>query len=410
MRKAVLFFNLILCQFVFAQNKTTFYKQGLKLLRDQKYEESIYALEKSLADDKLQNHSATFYLIGLAYYNLAEYDNAINNLEVALDLSKDPQLDKKIDSYIEKSIRSQNLEDSLKTRHRVGYYIGVGYDSNVMNLNPDVFIQDSISGYNALYGLNYGFKFFRSENYWLDLELFAGDNYTADIKLKTNSTIQASDALQVGANLNNIFFLDIVSISDYFSLIPSYKMIYMPVNSSSRSLAFSSLGLNLGLSLQFSSIYKLLPQLNFSYDKSLLTYANPDDDQSAKKIELKIENVFYFSEYRRKAALEIFADQNNADGSNQFYKTVGAGLKGQLPMSTSTNFGIFLAGFERSYTKRSDMRKDKSTQIGVDLSYEMAGYRNLTARFTRTMNKSNSSIIDYEDNVFSLVFSDQFEF
>lgn len=410
MVKAVFFLTLILCQLVFAENKTTFYKQGLQLLREQKYEESIGALEKSLAEDNLQNQGATFYLIGLAYYGLSEYDNAINNLEVALDLSKDPQLDKKIDSYIEKSIRSQNLQDSLKNRHRLGYYVGAGYDSNIVNLNPNIFIQDSISGYNALYGINYNFKFIRSEDYWLDLEFFAGDNYTTDIKLKTNSTVQSSDALQVGVNLKNIFLLDLVSGSDYLSLTPNYKMIYMPVDSSSRSVAFNSLGINTGLGLHFSSTYKLVSQLNYAYDKSLLSYLNPDDNQTAKKIEVRLENIFSFSEYRQKAAIELFADQNNAEGINQYYKTLGAALRGQLPMGSSTNFGIFLSGFERSYTKKTIPRKDKNTQIGVELNYDLSGYRNLTGRFVRTMNRSNSDINDYEDNVFSLVFSDQFEF
>lgn len=408
--KTVPFFIFIFCQFVFAQSKISYYKQGLQLLREQKYQQSITVLEKSLADDNLQNQSATFYLIGLAYYNLSEYDNAINNFEVALDLSKDPALDKKIDSYIEKSIRSQNLQDSLKNRHRLGYYLGIGYDSNIVNLNPTLFNQESTSGYNALYGINYSFKFIRSENYWLDFELFAGDNYTTDIKLKTNSTVQSSDALQIGTNLKNIFLIDLVSSFDYLNLTPNYKVIYMPVDTSSRSVAFNSFGINLNLALHFSQAYKLISQLNLTQDKSLLTYANPDDNQTAQKIEARLENIFTFSEYRKKASVEFFADQNNAEGSNQYYKTIGATLRGQLPMGTATNFGIFLSASERNYSKKSDPRKDKNTQLGVELNYEMSGYRNLTGRFARTINRSNSAINDYEDNVFSLVFSDQFEF
>ena len=385
-------------------------KQGLSLIKQKKYSEAIIVLENGIQSQNPKIQAKSYYLIGISNYQIENYSGAINSFETALDISTDVKLDKKIDEYIDATIQMQNFEEAGKYKNKFSYFLGIGYDSNILNLNKDNFIGTDLGSYSAIYGLTYARTILRDIDYQIIPELSVSDSYSLNTSFAANSTTQSTDALQAGFLVPFQFGINLFSKSDLMTPQFGFKSLYLPTDSVKRSLAFTSIYFAFKNVFNASESYIFMPNLIYSIDSSTLTYADPADNQSAKRAELNLYNTFLISEQKHKINLNLSGEQNTADGDNSSYNKITAAIEIRTPMIETFDIGFQIKNIQTDYTKRTTERNDKTNSITVDVLKKITADRNLTFNLSQTAKASNSVINAYQDLSFSLIFSDAYSF
>ena len=396
--------------FATVETRPNIIKNAINLINDRKFDEAISLLDASLKNQEIKSQGPIYYLIGIAQYESENYTSALTNFENALDISSDPKLDNKIDQYIEKTIKAQTFYESAKIKNRLSYFIGAGYDSNILNLNKESFAGSELSSITALYGLNYSYKLIQNLDYTFMPEFYISDNYSLDTSFKATSTIQSGDALQWGINLPWSQTVSWFSNFDQVALIPGLKSIMLPIDDSKRSPAISNYSVGLKGSFNVSEKYNFSAQLFFNKDQSLITYTDSADDQSAIRYEFLLGNYFTVTELKHRVNFLVNAEYNKADGKNASYYKYGSQLTTQLSFVDSWLFGPGLKYFETDYFDRTTARHDRTTSFSFDVLKQMSDEKSIGFNLSKTVNNSNSDINLYQDITFSVVFSNLYNF
>ena len=129
-----------------------------QFFEDAQYEKAIIAAEKELTTTPLKQQSEIYLLLGRAQAELQFFDSSLVSLELASDLSESPELDKVIDNEIESVIRKQQMYDSNKLKNRLAFSLGLGYDTNVLNVSADSYPGVDLKAVSAIYGFTYSRK------------------------------------------------------------------------------------------------------------------------------------------------------------------------------------------------------------------------------------------------------------
>ncbi len=404
----IVFFSLQLQATV--ETRPTVLKRAINLINDRKFDEAVSLLESVLKNQEIKTQAPIYYLIGLAQYENENYASALSNLENALDISTDPKLDNKIDEYIEKTIKAQTFYEAAKIKNRFSYFLGAGYDSNILNLNKDNFSDVELSSITAIYGLNYSHKLIQNMDYSFVPELYLTDNYSLDTTFKATTTIQSSDALQWGVNLPVSLNVNWFSNFDQLVTTIGYKNIMLPIDDAKRSSAITTTSIGLKAVLGVSEFYSLIPQVAFYKDQSLITYTSSDDDQSASRIEMQIANQFITTELKHRIHFSVLGELNKADGKNASYSKYGSSLSVQLSFIESILFGPGLKYVETDYYDRTTARHDRNTNFSFDVTKMMTDDKSISMSLGKTVNNSSSDINSYQDLTVSFVFSNQYNF
>lgn len=409
--KKILLLLLVAYQFAYAtvETRPTTLQKAARFVDQGKYDEAVKTLESALKVMDLKSQGPIYYLIGVAHYQNENYESALASFENALDTSQNPKLDNKIDAYIEKTLKAQAFNDSIKFKNTLSYFIGLGHDSNIINLNKDNFTDVDLGSYSALYGLSYSYRLIHKMNYSVIPEVSISDNYSMDTSFKATSTIQSSDALQWGFLIPWKFKVSMASANDSMDIHLGFKNIMLPSENSKRDSAIHSFYVVTKSDLHFSSYYTVSPQLSFSKDTSLLTYLDPLDDQSALKIEFVLGNKYLVEESHQLLANLIY-ETNKADGANASYNKYGIHTGAQFSFIDRVYFGPYLKYLETDYYDRATERHDRNTMFSFDLTKYFSGSQSLAFTLSRSSNSSSNDLNNYQDLAFSLVWSDQLQF
>lgn len=401
---------IFFCSTLFAGESTqNLYEQGIGLIRQKRYDEAIQVLEKALENRDVQNQAPIYYFIGLAQYSKEEYENAISTLETAMDISRNPKLDDRIERAIDKVIRRQQFLEATKLRNKIWYFLGLGYDSNILNLSADSFPGTSLSGYTATYGGGYSYAVLLNPDYSVVPEINVSDSYSTDSKLAANSTLQSVDALQVGVLVPLQIQTRYLSDSDYTRVAVSYKNIYLPITNSQRSLAFTSLQLTLSAVLQMARGYYFNPQFYYADEKSKVTYASEDDQQTASRYGVGLNNQFLVGS-NHSLFFNFEGEKNQAKGRNEIYDKAGVTLAWEFQFAETFRSRLQGQYVLTDYSQRDDPRHDKATSANLDILKFFSDNKALTFTFGFKSNTSNNSLYQYSDSFFAFIFSDLFSF
>lgn len=383
------------------------YKQGVELIRQKRYDEAIAVLEAAIENRDVPNQAPIYYFIGVALYLKKDYENSITMLETALDVSRNTTLDNRVERYIDKVIRQQNFEASISKKHIFSYFLGVGYDSNILKLNADDFSGTSLAAVSALYGAGYSYRLLQTPEYSFIPGISFSDSYAVNNKLQGESTIQSTDAMQLGARLPFQYLINYSSASDAISLEASYAQVYLPVESNTRTLAFETTQFQLGVSLGLTKKYTLNPIFYYAIDKSKIDSASPDDNQSAKRSGALINNKWLVGSDN--VFSNLSGELNQAEGRNQVYGKLGleAGYDFLSEISRLRLAGRYATV---EYGKRDDVRKDSLTGLRTEWTRNLSATSSLTISLAYEQNDSNIHLNQYNDISLSAVFSDVISF
>lgn len=371
-----------------------------------KYDEAIRGFNTYINKSNINNSAKAYYYIGLIQFRRGEYDKALNSLELSLDVSGDPELDKMTEKLIDKVIRYQNHFENSK-KNNVTFLAGYNYDTDVLNLSPDSFA-DGLSGHVFSYGVSISRKVVDRYNFIFEPTLAILDNYTMDKSFKSDSNLQSSDALQFLLSVPIRFFFEDEEYPNQFDFSLNGYAVYIPINTSTRELSLSSFFVKANVLTPYSPKWAIKYNTLLAVDKSY-GFNSDDDDASGLRFEFlttfvnnlpESKNLFY----------DIGVNYNSAKGANSRYGKYIAGVGYGFPSFKETYSSVRLGYFYLNYPDKSSARIDSNASLSYNVSKEIDSKSSLSFSAAAAYNNSNSELNKYTDINLGIQYSYNFGF
>lgn len=387
------------------------YTQAELAFDNQDYEKAIIESEKELTKTPLQQQAPIYLLLGRSQAALGFYESALVSLELATDLSSNPELDKEIDIEIELTIRKQQIYDNNKLKNKMAFSIGLGYDTNVLNVNPDGYASVDLKAVSTIYGFTYSRKAVTTVETLLIPEFNFQDNYSLNSSLATDATVQSNDSMIWSLTIPYINTRKIVNPNDYVKYQLLYQNIYLPSGSIKRSLAYVSTGLTNEYLLNFSNYYVLIPSIGIFSDSSHLSASSSSNDTTATRLQFKFLNLFNISNQgNQRASFRIEYINNNARGDNTFYNRFLTGAGYNFDWIYDVLVNTELRYQMTNYSKTTTSRKDNLTGFDLEMTKQVDRLTRLGATASYQMTQSTEDSYKFSDTSISFFYNRAFEF
>jgi hypothetical protein len=408
-------------------NKEFYYKYGVSLYKNGKFNEALVTLQVAEVPDSLQTEKS--YFMGLAYFRLDEFKRALDSFqkvqdskdavlgpsaafyrgviffnqekwknaetafEYVVDTSKDPKLDERADEYIEAIANAQKLAELRGKRWLLSGTAGLMYDSNVL-LAPDL---ETFQGASQKEG---------------DVRLVTVGDLTYQAVIKEDSTWKINGT----ANLTNSSKNDLAAADPWLyslyapythsfktakpsqlTINPGYESLFMAVNgdSTKRNILNSFVGevsyLKANSKLWFSNY-----AFEYRMDDFSLSSSVGDNDLDANKFTLSTTQTALIGPRKKQALAGTFnVARNQAKGKDKVYNRFGAGVTYGAPAWKDSAWTSSLDYYFLDYAGSSTHRKDNNVTFATALA------KPITDWFTWGLMGSFSNNVSTESSSYS---------
>ncbi len=412
MKKLILYTLLIFSFAATAQTQTEdLYSPAEQAFDNGEFEKAIIESEKELVKTPLQQQAPIYLLLGRSQAALGFYESALVSFELAIDLSANPVLDQEIDAEIELTIRKQQVYDNNKLKNRIAFSLGLGYDTNVLNVNSDTYPAVDLKTFSAIYGFTYSRKAVTTVDRSIIPEFNFQDNYSLNSSLNTEATVQSNDSMIWSFTIPYIQYRKIVNPNDYVKYQLLYQNIYLPSGNTKRSLAYVSAGFSNEYLLNFSNYYVLVPSVGIFSDSSHLTVTDSANDTTATRLNFKFLNLFNISNNgNQRASFRVEYVNNNARGDNTFYNRFLTGAAYNFDWIYDVMVNTELKYQMTNYSKTTTSRKDNLTGLDIEMTKQLDKATRLGSVASFQTTQSTSDTYKYDDASISFFYNQAIEF
>ncbi|MCB9072756.1 MAG: hypothetical protein H6623_03975 [Bdellovibrionaceae bacterium] len=361
---------------------------------------SIKLFDYVVADKDPQLSPSAAMYAGLLLRQENELSQAKERFQYVLDTTKNAELDKRAEKQIEELIAIEKFQEESKKKFSVSAYTGLMYDSNVLNIAQNN-ASLNVAAYRLMYGGSVDYKALYTPRHTLAPRLSFSDIYSVDKSFKSNSTIQSADPLQAEFALPYTYSFFLFDKSSTVSFYPAYSQIYMSLDESGRDLIYSSYALASTLTTSHFEKWISSYRLDLTND-TFHPNTTPDNDQTASKVGLSINNTRLFDSTGTKSlALNMLFLQNNAKGKNSFYDRYMLSIVGSYPMSESLLSYAKIDYLTQNYSKSETQRLDHGLIFTAGSVYSLK--KNLSLNFSAQYNSNSSNVQLYDYNKFTVM-------
>lgn len=367
-----------------------YYLQGLSYYRINNYDLAEKYLTEVTKLNNIPEISLAYYYLGLSQYYKSEYEKAVNSFELSIDTSKDPEHDRRTEKLIEKCIQIQNQMEIDKHKYTIGFTAGYGYDSNVLDVAPQ---QDVIVGHSFNASGFMAYKLHQDQTSVVEPMFYVSDRRTLNHKLEDTAEIQAADATTF-----------LVSMP-YRTNVEGYRTgtsvnvgLYMlPSDGNTRELSITLLYFKQTLGSKISSDLDLDAQLIIGRDSSQLNFTDAEDNQTAIKYD--ISGILKYSMRRMQSVSgELGFILNDADGDNASYYKAYSNLSYERPSFNSTFSNFKLSYSTTNYNLSELARRDNLAALTYSVAKDISDRSTLNGYVGLSQNDSTITDYKYSDS------------
>ncbi len=376
------------------------YYTGLDYLKIKNYTKATENLEDAKEEEDSDYSAPAAFFAGHVYFQKEDYAPARQSFEYTIDKSKDPKMDREAEVMLEKIDQIEGFKNQMKERFHYLVYVGLGYDSNVINASTENLATD-VSAYRFSYGTNLNYKIFNIMRQDLAVDFTAADIYSLSNKFKSDATVQATDPLQMIVGLPYHFRFDSGNRLFTWGVLPGYQTLNMSAESTQRRKILESAVLGSDLYWAVSETYFSRVFVEYSSDKSYLTFTNAADDLSGKKMTFSTTQTLVTNQTLKKTwAGDLGYVANNANGSNYKFNKINLGLTySQMGFWQAIN-SARLDLSNSKYADTSPARTDNVSTLTLGLTKELTKKISLSMSGLYTISQSNFN--NYQYNKFGL--------
>lgn len=364
------------------------YYRGLNHLKLQEYNNAYKSfLDVKNANDPQLSPAAGFFA-GVIDYQNENYDSARGLFEYVLDHSKDPQLDKQSEAYLEQIANIRQFQEMQKTKFFINAQLGLIYDSNILSISAANAPTD-LNGFRWMYGGSVEYRPIYSQRHELSAQLSVNDMYSQDKQFQSKTEFQNTDALQAIFGLPYRWKAEAFGKGYQLSLTPSYENVQMNADGEgTRETILNSTVLDVDQTFIMNEDWFSTYNLEFRRDNSQIA-STDEENQSATKLSLSSSQAWFFDAKKTKALIwDLGYSKNNAEGENQRYNRIDTALTYLHPINDTWSGTTRLGYYNSNYNEHTSGRTDNN--LGVTLAARRGLEKLLFVNVAFTYQKNNS--------------------
>lgn len=376
-----------------------YYLFGLNYFKTQKFDLAERYLLEVTKIRGIKDLPQAYYYLGLSQYNSGFYDRAANSFELAIDTSHDPNFDKRVEAWIEKSMKALAEQDKKQAKYTYGVSLGLTQDSNVIGIKPG---NEPVLG--NIFNINgfFSMKAYKEKEVSIEPLVFASNNYTFNNNLKQTETIKPADSslimLIAPYKINLANFVSITSLN--------VGTLFLPSTESAKDLAVTILFLKQLLQSDITQNLSSEIKMIVGRDSSQLRYDDAANNQSSVKVDASGYLAYDFPKLRaHRADVELGFLFNEAEGTNAKYNKVYLQTSYSLPTMYDTRTRASVDYANQDYFKSESGRKDTYTGLTFETSRGITDQLSVTGTIGFSNTQSNVETYKYSDYKFGVTFN-----
>lgn len=381
------------------------YYLGLIYLKLGDNQKALKKFQDVKDEDDVQLSPAAAFLSANMYFKRQEFAEARKNAEYVLDKGSDPNMDRAAEELIEQISKLENYYASKKLKYAFTVSGGLSYDDNVLNLASNNSSTDT-----KAFRLNYAGTakaiVMRTPTSDLGIQGTFNDYYSMKTSLKTDGSVQAADALEMGLNLPLNYELSFGSFQSNIEISPYYKSVWLAVGDSARKEILTQLGFTLSGGKPIRSNLLISGRLDFGQDNSKLDSSTGNDDQDASRYSLTVTPTWLLDlKGEERFAVDVGYTSNNAKGINYRNKKMQLGASLTRPGIYSAEWTYRMDYSIQDYSEATSTRKDSVLTATASLNKELRKDLSLLGSFQYTLANSDNDSYKYNKWILSSLFT-----
>ncbi len=370
------------------------YYVALNHLKLKDYDKAHKKMVEIRDEDDADLSPVASYFAGTIEMQQQKFPEARKSMEIVLDKSNDPGLDKTAEASLEQIDKLETFFMKQKEKFRISFFGGLVYDENVLNVATNNVATD-VKAYRLNYGASILGFWFIKEDSDLGTQISVSDYYSLDSNFKANAALQTADPLEFGLTVpyNKQF------ANTSWNLEPFFRSIYMSPTGGTRKELIQSVGASSTLAGLAKKDLYLSGKLDYSSDTSKVDVSSTSDDQTGTKIgltltptlilDLKGENTF---------SGEVSYLMNQSKGENYRYKRTGMAITYGFPGYAASSASARLDYSSQNYADASTPRTDTTLAFTLSANKDIKKFLNLN--LSAQYNSATSPVDTYKYNKF----------
>lgn len=350
--------------------------------------------EVSAGNDPDLSPSATFYE-GLLYMGTDRYEQAKAAFEKVLDTSKDPNLDKQAEEYVEKTMALIQYQEMAKKKIFLTGMLATVYDSNILLAPDNDTTQGTALGKGGVRYLLVGsgeYRWIYKPTYEFSTKIATAYYYSQDVKfshadpwLTSITTPYTYKGMLFGKGYK-------------FVLAPGYDILYMEPaeGAGKREDILNSIYLSAENTFVMRDDWFSVYSLEIRNDDSLLPGQTSTTDADSMKVTLKTSQMFFLDKTKKRAVIPTAGlVVNNAKGNLKTYDRIELGAMYMAPVHKWKD-ATWLAGLSAYRLNYSTAdRRDTNTTLTVGFNKAEKDWFSWGTIGTYSSNPSNVEVNKY---------------
>ena len=377
------------------------YYQGLIYLRLMEYWEGALKFKMVReANMDVFSANAAFYE-GVIQYTLQNYTQAQAAFEWVLDNSKDPQLDKKADEFLEQIAQALQMKKFLAKKWNISATVGINYDSNIL-FSPDndaatAVVADDGGGRALLQGkVERKLKRKKDSDFSLILDTLYMYSFSSDFG--------RADPWLTSFGLNyNTRGQTMRSKAYQYSFEPRGEILYMDANDDgTREKILTSVVLDNDFTIIQRDDYFAAYGIEVRLDNSSLDASSEDENSDAFKYILSTTHTWFQDDSMKQAiAAKIEYSANDAKGKEKNFNRIKAGVTYMSSTKSGNPWTLGVSAYKLTYPESNEDRRD--TNVALDYSYTKIKNASWAYTGVASYASNTSSVDDNQYTRFSLM-------
>lgn len=344
---------------------------GLSYYRLKDYARAIEAFDKVMASgDENFAPTAAFYK-GSALLEIHEYDQSKEAFQYVLDHSKNPEMDKRAEQFIEYALDQKTLSKKRSNWFGLDGVLGLMYDSNIILANDQILGAGdvtNVNGWRLLAQIAPKFRPYYSNTDEVNIRL----NYTTlksyNTSFGSNPTAQTADPVVMSATVPWTHRGTLGGKGYYFDLSPGYETISMDLDGTGMATIANSIKLNFNNTLVVSKNW--IAKADWAFYQKDANILGDETSADAFGAGMKLSSIVILNKDLERYFIPEFGYRlNNAKASNYAFYRVD--LAATFTTSIFDTFvwnnraGYYLANYE---SIRTDNNYSVSSGVNAKIS------------------------------------------
>ncbi len=403
---------------------------GVSLFRNKKFNQSIVVLDLSAPSQNRVGEK--FFYMGMSFYQLKDYENAVTNFDkvmqakdpsfaataafykgsalmemkefdkskeafqFVLDNSKNPEMDKKAEKFIEYGLDRKALEKKRSNWWSVGGVLGLMYDSNIILADDQLLGANDVTdekGWRILAQVAPKFRPYYSQSDEINIALNVTTLKSFDEGFASNSVAEAADPLVLAASVPWTHRGTLGGKGYFFDLIPGYETIIMDLDGTGNATISNSIKMNFNNTLVINRNWIAKGDWSFaSVDSNILGDENGADAFSAG---LRLSSIFILNKDLERYLIPEFSYRiNDAETSPYAFNRIDLGLTFTTALWSSfvwnSRLGYYLSNYESTRTDNNyTVSTGVTRRINLNWNWGLIGSYIINDSTTNRYNKYN---------------------